>query len=273
MNELILPLDSHGVTLGAGGGKGANLSRLIRGGFPVPPGFVITSAAYLDFLRENELAKQVIELAHSAHVGQPDSLEAASKSIRQLFDQAMMPTDVGRIIKASYARLGELTHGAPLAVRSSATAEDLPEASFAGQHETFLNVRGEAELLASVKRCWSSMWTARAIAYRLRQGIDPSAGSLAVVVQELIPAESAGVMFTANPVTGAQDEIIIEAAWGLGEAMVGGRVTPGSHRGREGNGEDSTTKRGREKHHDGANDDGDGGTGGRTRTKVRPSIE
>ena len=142
----------------------------------------------------------------------------------------MMPTDIGLIIRASYASLGEITDGAPLAVRSSATAEDLPEASYAGQHETFLNVRGEAELLASVNRCWSSLWTARAIAYRLRQGIDPSAVSLAVVVQELIAAASAGVMFTANPVTGAQDEIIIEAGWGLGEAMVGGRVTPDHQR-------------------------------------------
>jgi rifampicin phosphotransferase len=110
--------------------------------------------------------------------------------------------------------------------RSSATAEDLPDLSFAGQQETYLNVRGEAGVVAAVKRCWASLWTARAIGYRARQGIGPQEVSLAVVVQELVPADAAGILFTANPLTGARDELMINAAWGLGEAIVSGQVTP-----------------------------------------------
>src|SRR5262249_26315975 len=112
----------------------------------------------------------------------------------------------------------------PVAVRSSGTAEDLPEMSFAGQQETYLNISGEAKLLAAVVRCWASLWTARAIGYRARHSIDPRAVSLAVVVQELVPADAAGVLFTANPVTGAREEVHLNAAWGLGEAVVGGDV-------------------------------------------------
>jgi len=115
-----------------------------------------------------------------------------------------------------------------VAIRSSATAEDLPEASFAGQQETYLNVRGEEALLAAVKRCWASLWTARAMAYRARHGIDPASVSLAVVVQQMVPAEVSGVLFTVNPLTGDRDEMLINAAWGLGEALVSGRVTPDS---------------------------------------------
>ncbi|MCP4531424.1 MAG: phosphoenolpyruvate synthase, partial [Delftia sp.] len=110
--------------------------------------------------------------------------------------------------------------------RSSATAEDLPDASFAGQQETYLNVTGADAVLAAVKRCWASLWTARAIGYRARQGIDQGVVRLAAVVQLLVPAEAAGILFTANPVTGARDQIMISAAWGLGEAIVGGLVTP-----------------------------------------------
>ena len=112
----------------------------------------------------------------------------------------------------------------PVAVRSSATAEDLPEASFAGQQDTYLNVRGLEDLLAAVRDCWASLWTARAMAYRARQGIDPASVSLAVVVQQMIDAESAGVMFTANPSNGHRDETVISAAWGLGESVVSGSV-------------------------------------------------
>lgn len=114
----------------------------------------------------------------------------------------------------------------PVAVRSSATAEDLPEASFAGQQETYLNVCDETALMTAVKHCWSSLWTGRAIAYRARQGIAPDAVGLAVVVQQMIPAQAAGILFTVNPVTGARDEVIVNAAWGLGEAIVAGQVTP-----------------------------------------------
>src|SRR5207249_11895451 len=132
--------------------------------------------------------------------------------------------DITEAVRRAYAQLG----GGDLAVavRSSATAEDLPELSFAGQQETYLNMRGEAMVLDAVKRCWASLWTARAIGYRARQGIAAEDVSLAVVVQELVPADAAGILFTANPVTGERDVVMINAAWGLGEAIVGGLVTP-----------------------------------------------
>ena len=131
------------------------------------------------------------------------------------------PTTLRAEITDAYAALGD---GVPVAVRSSATAEDLPEASFAGQQDTYLNVRGLEDLLAAVRDCWASLWTARAMAYRARQAIDPASVSLAVVVQQMIDAESAGVMFTANPSNGHRDETVISAAWGLGESVVSGSV-------------------------------------------------
>ena len=132
------------------------------------------------------------------------------------------------ILPGRYARrMLRLAEGdLPVAVRSSATAEDLPELSFAGQQETYLNIHGAAMVLDAVKRCWASLWTARAIGYRARHGIAQEDVSLAVVVQELVPADAAGIMFTANPLTGARDQVMINAAWGLGEAIVGGLVTP-----------------------------------------------
>ena len=135
-----------------------------------------------------------------------------------------MPNEVASAIRQAYARLGG--GDLPVAVRSSATAEDLPEMSFAGQQETYLNMRGESMVLDAVKRCWASLWTARAIGYRALHGIAPQDVSLAVVVQELVPADAAGILFTANPLTGTHDQMMINAAWGLGEAIVGGQVTP-----------------------------------------------
>lgn len=224
MEDLILPIDSPASTLATAGGKGASLSQLAREGFPVPAGFLIATAAYLAFVRDNDLQERVVALAGS---GAETDFEDASAAIRQLFERECIPPKVAGAIHRAYAALfPEAEAPAPLAVRSSATAEDLPGASFAGQQETYLNVRGERALLEAVKRCWSSLWTARAMAYRARQGIDPATVSLAVVVQALVPADAAGVLFTANPLTGARDEVVISAAWGLGEAIVGGQVTP-----------------------------------------------
>ncbi|MCL7454313.1 MAG: PEP-utilizing enzyme, partial [Anaerolineae bacterium] len=158
------------------------------------------------------------------NTSQPDTLEAASTAIRALFAGAQTPPNVAGAIALAYAELAG--RDPVVAVRSSATAEDLPEASFAGQQDTFLNVDGYDEVLAAVKRCWASLWTARAIGYRARQGIGAEGLSLAVVVQVLVPAEAAGILFTANPVTGRRDQAMISAAWGLGEAVVGGLVTP-----------------------------------------------
>jgi pyruvate,water dikinase len=143
-------------------------------------------------------------------------------AIRAAFEGSTIPTYVERAILEAYHELGQ----GPVAVRSSATAEDLPQAAFAGQQDTYLNVIGEQALLQAVRRCWASLWSERAIVYRARQGIDPNNVKLAVVVQEMVAAEAAGVMFTANPVSGARDEIVVDANPGLGEAVVAGLVTP-----------------------------------------------
>jgi pyruvate,water dikinase len=208
--------------LAEAGGKGANLGEMARAGLPVPPGFVLTTAAYREFVARNAAQPAIERLAGAGRADDSASLESAARAIAELFTAGRMPEEIAREVRDAYARLG----AGPVAVRSSATAEDLPGASFAGQQETYLNVRGEQALLAAVRRCWASLWTPRAIAYRLRQGIPPSAVSLAVVVQQMIPAEVAGILFTANPVNGRRDQMVIDAAWGLGEAVVGGRVTP-----------------------------------------------
>ncbi|HET7090413.1 MAG TPA: PEP/pyruvate-binding domain-containing protein, partial [Anaerolineae bacterium] len=223
MNTFILPFSSPDATLAVVGGKGANLSRMSRASFPVPPGFLITTTAYRAFLRANDLHAQIVALASD----KTKMVEEASTAIRQLFEQGRIPPEVATAVQHAYAGLAQTTgDSSPVAVRSSATAEDLPGASFAGQQESYLNVRGEAALLDAVKRCWSSLWTARALDYRARHNIDPSSVSLAVVVQAMVPAEAAGILFTANPMSGARDEIVLDAAWGLGEAIVGGLVTP-----------------------------------------------
>ncbi len=222
MTVYALPFDTEDATLTVVGGKGTNLSRMSRVGFPVPPGFFVTTEAYHAFVQSNHLQKQIVDLASN----QADSSETRSAAIRQLFANGKIPADLEEAISRAYADLIQTIGDLPLAVCSSATAEDLPGASFAGQQDTYLNIRGKSALLEAVQRCWSSLWTPRALEYRARQGIDPSTVSLAVVVQVMVPAEASGVMFTANPISGARDEIAIDAAWGLGEAIVGGLVTP-----------------------------------------------
>jgi pyruvate,water dikinase len=218
LDALVLPLHSPQASLATAGGKGANLSQLVQAGF------LVSTAAYRTFVQDNDLQQQIVARARS---GAATDFEAVSAAIRQLFERASMPSQVATAIQQAYAALGmEGQAPIPLAVRSSATAEDLPGASFADQQETFLNVRGEQDVLQAVKRCWSSLWTPRALAYRARQDIDPATVSLAVVVQALVQADAAGVLFTANPLSGVRDEIVIDAAWGLGEAVVSGLVTP-----------------------------------------------
>ncbi|HEX6554687.1 MAG TPA: PEP/pyruvate-binding domain-containing protein [Ktedonobacteraceae bacterium] len=224
---LVLALDDASATLEEVGGKGASLARMAAAGLPVPPGFHITTAAYRRFVRENGLQEQILAAVSgisAVTADHPAALEEASSQIGRLFENGVMPDAIAGAIRRAYAELGggEM----PVAVRSSATAEDLPEMSFAGQQETYLNMRGEAMVLEAVKRCWASLWTARAIDYRARHGIAPQDVSLAVVVQQLVPADAAGILFTANPLTGARDQVMINAAWGLGEAIVGGQVTP-----------------------------------------------
>ena len=200
--------------LALAGGKGANLGELTGAGFPVPPGVVLTTDAYRAYVSTTGIGERI--LAALADTERPD--DPASR-IRALFTAAI-PDEVAGELLAARKELGP-----SVAVRSSATAEDLDDASFAGQQDTFLDVRGDDALLAAVRHCWASLWTARAIAYRARRGIDPAEIALAVVVQEMVDADAAGVMFTANATTGVRDEVVIAAAWGLGEAVVGGAVT------------------------------------------------
>jgi pyruvate,water dikinase len=224
LHEFVLPLADLEATLETVGGKGASLARLVVAGLPVPDGFHVTTAAYRRFVAENDLQPSILAALEVVDISQPATLEVASRTIRDLFATAQTPPDVAGAIARAYDTLSG--RNPIVAVRSSATAEDLPEASFAGQQETFLNIDGYDEVLAAVKRCWASLWTARAIGYRARQGIGPEGLSLAVVVQILVPAEAAGILFTANPVTGRRDQAMVSAAWGLGEAVVGGLVTP-----------------------------------------------
>ena len=174
------------------GGKGANLGELTRAGLPVPPGFVLTTAAYRTFVEG--VQEKVLAFASAS--------DAAG--IRALLTAPPIPDEMAREVTEAWSALGEV----PVAVRSSATAEDLEGASFAGQQDTYLNVRGAAALLDAVRECWASLWTERAMAYRARQGIDPAEVALAVVVQRMVEADAAGVMFTANPSTGRRDEVV-----------------------------------------------------------------
>jgi pyruvate,water dikinase len=205
------------------GGKGANLGELTRAGLPVPPGFVLTTDAYREFVETTGIQDVVTGLAGLPASAAPERFENASRRIRDLFAAGAVPEKIAveldpacRELAAPAAGESTRTEPASVAVRSSATAEDLAGASFAGQQETFLNVRGVEALLSAVRDCWASLWTARAMAYRARQGIDPADVSLAVVVQRMVEADAAGVMFTANPSNGVRDEVVVSAAWGLG---------------------------------------------------------
>lgn len=222
--QFTFSLDAAGATLETVGGKGASLARLMKAGLPVPEGFHVTTDAYRLFVEENRLQAVIEDALAQADLEKPSTLEAAAKRIRVSFSEASIPNEVASAIVGAY---GDLIGTDPaVAVRSSATAEDLPEASFAGQQETYLNVSGADNVLDAARKCWGSLWTSRAIGYRARQGIETEGVALAVVVQKLVPAEVAGILFTVNPVNGDRDQVQISAAWGLGDAVVGGRVTP-----------------------------------------------
>ncbi|MDT8898104.1 PEP/pyruvate-binding domain-containing protein [Thermanaerothrix sp. 4228-RoL] len=219
----LLPLTSSAaLDLNLSGGKGANLARLTQAGLPVPDGVVLSTAAYREFVRANHL-EVVLAPACQANPNAPlADLEALSVTIRQAFHAAPIPTEIAAAIQEWYRQAGQPL----LAVRSSATTEDLPGLSFAGQQDTFLNVQGDDALLQAVVRCWSSLWTARAIGYRLYHRVPQHDLALAVILQVMVPSQVAGVMFTANPLTGKRNEVVINAAFGLGEALVSGRVEP-----------------------------------------------
>ncbi|MCW4012203.1 MAG: PEP-utilizing enzyme, partial [Candidatus Bathyarchaeota archaeon] len=212
---------SESLSLGKAGGKGLNLCLLVEAGFNVPRGFIITTSAYNDYVKTNSL--QLIIDENIASISDSiESLQTASEHIRQAFTEGKIPETLRKEIIDTYRRNGL----DKVAVRSSATAEDLPETSFAGQQDTFLNVEGEEALLRAVVDCWSSLWTPRAIGYRRRNKIPQNMVSLAVVVQAMVQSVTSGVLFTVNPLTGVRTEVVINATFGLGEALVSGQIEP-----------------------------------------------
>ncbi|MGH2461940.1 MAG: PEP/pyruvate-binding domain-containing protein [Chloroflexota bacterium] len=220
---LVAPIEAFGRhDVAVAGGKGANLGELSRAGLPVPVGFVVTTRAYDDAVGATGLDQRITAALRGVDVATPEQVARASREIQEAFRAAPMPGSIADAVRGAYQSLGL----EPVAARSSATAEDLPGAAFAGQQDTFLNVIGEAALLDAVRGCWASLWSERAIVYRARQGLGHEDVKLAVVVQRMVQADVAGVLFTANPVTGSLDEIVIDASPGLGEAVVAGLVTP-----------------------------------------------
>ena len=207
------------------GGKGANLGEMTAAGIPVPKGFVITADAYREFLKENNIDEIILHVLTEAQTDEQALLSAVG-TFRKKIITGHFPAQLETEIRAKYAELGE---AARVAVRSSATAEDLPDASFAGQQETYLNVQGIEDVLLQIRHCYASLWGERAVRYRFNQGYNQSAVAIAVVIQEMVESEKAGVLFTVNPVTQNKDEIQINASYGLGESVVSGRVTADSY--------------------------------------------
>jgi pyruvate,water dikinase len=213
------------------GGKNANLGEMLRAGIPVPPGFAVTAYAYKRFIEETGIRDEIYRILKERvkpGASTPQDYIEASEEIRALIEKTPMPKDIEEEIRKAYRelcrRLGKKVEF--VAVRSSATAEDLPDASFAGQQETYLNVIGEDDVVDKVKKCWSSLFTPRAIFYRESKGFAHEKVLISVAVQKMVNSRSAGVMFTIHPVTGERDKIVIEGSWGLGESVVAGKVTP-----------------------------------------------
>ncbi|MDV0441890.1 phosphoenolpyruvate synthase [Methanorbis furvi] len=207
------------------GGKGASLGEMTSIGLPVPQGFVVTAQAFRKFLQLTKLEDSIFDILEKLNVDDNDALNSTADMVKEMVSSVKMPEQIKKEITASYKKMGSKT---VVAVRSSATAEDLPDASFAGQQETYLNILGEEDLLQAVQDCWASLYGARAIYYRAKQGFDDRTVNIAVVVQQLVFSEKAGVMFSSHPISGAAN-VIMEGSWGLGEAVVSGTVSPDNY--------------------------------------------
>ncbi|MGI8554371.1 MAG: PEP/pyruvate-binding domain-containing protein [Dehalococcoidia bacterium] len=209
------------------GGKGTNLIRLRSSGFPVPDGFCLPASAYGSFVEANQLGPALDALANVPEVRVPRVAREAAASLAGRLNDARLPAKIDATIRASYARLRARTAAdLRVAVRSSSLSEDGAAASSAGLYESYLQVLGEDEVVAAVLRCYRSLWSFRAIQYRATKGIDGRREAMAVVIMEMVRATVSGVTFTVNPMTQSADELVIDASWGLGEAIVAGRVTP-----------------------------------------------
>jgi pyruvate,water dikinase len=210
------------------GGKNSSLGSMIAAGFPVPPGFALTTEAFHTLRSHSEMRERVNRTLAEIDLADPMGLRRNSAYIRSLVEAVPMEPAIEEAIRDSYAALAERCGMAdvPVAVRSSATAEDLPDASFAGQQDTFLWIMGADSVVNHVKKCWSSMFTDRAISYRHEMGHDHEIVSMSVGIQKMVLPKAAGVAFTLNPSDGDRSQIAIESSWGFGEAVVSGEVTP-----------------------------------------------
>ena len=217
--------------LGIAGGKGANLGELTQAGIPVPPGFVVTSKTYDKFMRDTGIFSKVMDILDQVDINNTKELQEAAEEIKAIIIETPIPDGISTYITEAYNQLSERVgeeDGADVAIRSSATAEDLPEASFAGQQDTFLHVQGLDNVIEYVRKCWASLFEARAIFYREENNFEHSQVYIAVVVQQMVDSDKAGVMFTVNPSTG-ENIALIEGSWGLGESVVSGSVTPDNY--------------------------------------------
>lgn len=217
--------------IGIAGGKGANLGELTQAGIPVPPGFVVTAETYDKFMQDTGIFNSVMDILEEVDINNTKQLQEAAEEIKKIIIETPIPEDISTMIIEAYnqlsIRVGE-DDGADVAIRSSATAEDLPEASFAGQQDTFLHVQGIDQVIEYVRKCWASLFEARAIFYREENDFEHSKVYIAVVVQQMVDSDKAGVMFTVNPSTG-ENVALIEGSWGLGESVVSGTVTPDNY--------------------------------------------
>ena len=205
------------------GGKGANLGEMFNNKIPIPEGFCVTAQAYEKFIELNGIKDEIKNLL-DIDIENTNQLQDASEKIKKLILKSQMPIDIKNDIENAYSNINDF-----VAIRSSATAEDLPTASFAGQQETYLNVKGTEDVVKHVQRCWASLFTSRAIYYRVTNKFDHMKVLISVVVQKMVNSTSAGVMFTVHPVTNDKNDIIIEGNFGLGELVVNGSVTPDSY--------------------------------------------
>ena len=228
---IILPISSTKAVLENAGGKGASLSQLSGLGLPVPPGFIITTDAYHTFVEANNLSRVIADCITGVTGEDMVQMEHTSAQIRSAFSSGKLSEEFTHALSEEYIALSSQTNDSQgtavsVAVRSSATTEDLPELSFAGLQDTFLNIIGEEQLLRTIVDCWSSLWTARAISYRMHNAIPHEQAALAVIVQRMVMSEISGVLFTVNPLTGLLNEMVIDATFGLGEPLVSGQVEP-----------------------------------------------
>nr|MCH9839689.1 PEP/pyruvate-binding domain-containing protein [Actinomycetes bacterium] len=213
------------------GGKGASLGEMTGAGLPVPPGFTLTCTAFRTSKEQSELDEDIARLLFELDTENTDMVTQRCREIREAFSKMEMVPEVEVDLRNAYRELCQVsgTQDIPVAVRSSATSEDSPDASFAGEHDTYLWIRGEEAVIDAVRRCWASLFTDRATCYRVEMGYEHKSVEMSVVIQKMVHPISAGVAFTLNPVNGDRSQVCIDSAWGFGESVVSGEVTPDNY--------------------------------------------